>query len=108
MEMDKYLQLHNYSENQEAQIAIYNLQGKNYKWWSHLKQVEILDEKYISWRRFQIHFKKDYLSQQFYEKIVQEFFEHKLGNMSMEDYEKRFLYLLGYVEFINDEKVKAQ
>ena len=84
------------------------MQGKNYKWWSHLKQVESLDEKYISWRRFQIHFKEDYLSQQFYDKIVQEFFEHKLGNMSMEDYEKRFLELLGYVEFINNEKLKIK
>ena len=32
MEMDKYLQLHNYSENQEARIAIYILQGRAYKW----------------------------------------------------------------------------
>ena len=70
MDMDKYLQLHNYSENQEARIAIYNLKGKDYKWWSHLKQVESLDEKYISWRRFQILFKKEYLSQQFYAKKV--------------------------------------
>ena len=37
LEMMKYLQLYNYSDNQEAQIAIYNLQGKEYRWWKHLK-----------------------------------------------------------------------
>ena len=63
MEMDKYLQLHNYLENLKAWIAIYNLQGKAYKWWKHLKQVEILDEKQISWRIFQRLFKKEYQSQ---------------------------------------------
>jgi hypothetical protein len=37
---------------------------------------------------------------------MQEFFELKLGNMTMEEYEKKFLELLRYVDFIKDEKVK--
>ena len=39
---------------------------------------------------------------------MEELFEHKLGSMTMEAYDKRFLELLKYVNFINDEKVKIQ
>jgi len=39
---------------------------------------------------------------------MQEFFELKLGNMTMQEYEKNFLELLRYVDFIRDEKVKIQ
>jgi hypothetical protein len=36
------------------------------------------------------------------------FFELKLGSMTMDEYERIFLELLRYVEFIKDEKVKIQ
>ena len=37
---------------------------------------------------------------------MKEFFELKLGSMEIDEYERRFLELLKYVAFINDEKVK--
>ena len=39
---------------------------------------------------------------------MQEFFELRLGSMTMAEYEKNFLGLLKYVRFIGDEKVKIQ
>jgi hypothetical protein len=39
---------------------------------------------------------------------MQEFFEIRLGSMTMEEYEKKFLGLLKYFRFIVDEKVKIQ
>jgi hypothetical protein len=39
---------------------------------------------------------------------MKEFFEIKLGTMTMEEYEKRFFELLKYVDFIEDDKVKIQ
>ena len=39
---------------------------------------------------------------------MKEFFELKLGTMTMEEYEKLFFELLKYVDFIKDEKVKIQ
>ena len=39
---------------------------------------------------------------------MENFFELKLGSMTMEAYEKNFLELLIYVDFIKDEKVKIQ
>ena len=70
-----------------------------------MKQVENIDERKISWKMFQRYFKYEYMSQQYYDKKMQELFELRLGNMTMEEYEKRFLELLGYVDFIQDEKV---
>jgi hypothetical protein len=37
---------------------------------------------------------------------MQEIFELKLGSMTMEEHDKKFLELLRYVNFIKDEKVK--
>jgi hypothetical protein len=39
---------------------------------------------------------------------MQEFFELKLWNMTMDGYERKFLELLRYVSFIRNEKVKIQ
>jgi hypothetical protein len=39
---------------------------------------------------------------------MQELFELKLGSMTMDEYERRFLEFLRYVGFIKDEKVKIQ
>jgi hypothetical protein len=49
-----------------------------------------------------------FLSENFYDNKMKDFFELRLGSMTMEEYEKNFLGLLKYVGFIKDEKVKIQ
>ena len=39
---------------------------------------------------------------------MKDFFELKLGNMTIDEYEQRFLELLKYVPFIKDEAFKIQ
>jgi hypothetical protein len=39
---------------------------------------------------------------------MKELFELKLGSMTIDEYERRFLELLKYVSFIMDETVKIQ
>jgi hypothetical protein len=39
---------------------------------------------------------------------MKELFELKLGNMTMNEYDKRIFELLKYVNFIKDEKVKIE
>ena len=51
--------------------------------------------------KFQELFKSEYFSQEFYVRKMQDFFELILGNKSMEEYEKWFLELLSYVDFIS-------
>jgi hypothetical protein len=39
---------------------------------------------------------------------MQDFFENKLGIMTMDEYERKFLETLRYVSFIRDEMVKLR
>ena len=77
-------------------------------WWDQLKQVEHVDESRITWKQFKKYFQKEYLSKHFYNKKMQEFFELRLGSMTMAEYENKFLGLLKYFRFIFYEKVKIQ
>jgi hypothetical protein len=104
----RYFQFHNYSSYLESRIATYHLQGKAAMWWDQLKQVEHVNESKITWKQFKKYFQKEYLSDHFYDKKMQEFFELRLGSMTMEEYKNKFLGLLKYVRFIGDEKVKIQ
>jgi hypothetical protein len=73
-----------------------------------LKQVEHVNESRITWKKFKKYFQKEYLSENFYDKKMQEFFELGPGSTTMAEYENKFLGLLKYVGFINDEKLKIQ
>ena len=77
-------------------------------WWDHMKQVDHINESRITWKQFKKYFQKEYLSEHFYDKKMQEFFELQLGSMTMVEYEKKFLGLLKYVRLIGDDKVKIQ
>ena len=58
--------------------------------------------------QFKGYFQEKYFSEHYYERMMKEFFELKLGSMTMDEYENRFFELFKYVEFIKDEKVKIQ
>jgi hypothetical protein len=104
----KYFQLHNYSSHAEGRISIYQLKGKAFMWWDQLVQVQHIKNKSVTWREFKKYFEKKYLNKRYYDKKMKEFFEIKLGSMTIDEYEKRFLELLKYVSFIKDETIKIQ
>jgi hypothetical protein len=106
--MRRYFQLHNYSSQEEGRISIYQLKGKASMWWDQLVQVQHIDEKKITWRQFKKYFQKKYLTKHYYDRKMKDFFELKLGSMTMDEYERIFLELLKYVDFIKDEHVKIQ
>jgi hypothetical protein len=95
-----YFQLHNDSTNLEDIISTYNLHGKDDMWWDQLNQVDHINENRITWKQFKKYIMKEYLSEHFYDKKMQEFFEIRLGSMTMEEYGNNFLGLLKYVGFI--------
>jgi hypothetical protein len=72
-------------------------------WWDHLVQVQHLKEKNVTWKDFKRHFEKKYLTKRYYNKKMKEFFELKLGSMTIDEYERILLELLRYVSFIKDE-----
>jgi hypothetical protein len=106
--MKKYFQLQNYSTHAEGRIAMYQLKGKASMWWDQFVQVQHIKEKEVTWKEFKRYFEKKYLTKRYYDRKMKEFFELKLGNMTIDEYERSFLELLKYVPFIKDEVVKIQ
>jgi hypothetical protein len=77
-------------------------------WCDQFVQVQHIKEKYITWKEFKKYFQKKYFTERYYDKKMKEFFEIKIGSMTIYEYERRFLELLKYVSFIKDEIVKIQ
>ena len=88
-------------------MAIYNLLGKADIWWQDLKRVKGIKEKNVNWSTFKRYFKNQFLSEQYYEEREKEFYEIKLGSMTMKDLNNKFLSLLRYVPYLVDEKPKV-
>ena len=102
--MKQYFQIYNYSDELKAKMAIYNLTGKADIWWQHIKRVKGIKERYVTWKTF----KRKYLSEKYYEEKAKEFYELRLGAMTMKELCSKFLSLLHYVRYIIDEKPKIQ
>ena len=108
LDIKKYFQIYNYSSNMKVRMAVYNLKGKASIWWQDLKISHGLKEKNLEWAEFKRLFKKQYLSESYYERKTKEFYELRLGQMTMEDLINKFLDLLRFVPYIKEEKVKVQ
>ena len=48
------------------------------------------------------------MSEKFFDRKVKEFHELRMGSMTMDAFINRFLYMLHYVSYIKEEKVKIQ
>jgi hypothetical protein len=92
----------------KVRMAIYNLKGKANIWWEDLKLAKGLKEKQLEWSKFKKYFKKQYLFESYYERKTKEFYELRLGKMTMEDLINKFLELLRFVPYIREDKVKIQ
>ena len=64
--------------------------------------------KKMEWSNFKKYFKKQYLSESYYERNIKEFYELRLGQMTMDDLINKFLELLRFVPYIKEDKVKIQ
>jgi hypothetical protein len=65
-------------------------------------------EKKVTWKEFKRYFQNKYLTKHYYDRKMKEFFKLKIESMTMDEYERIFLELLKYVDFIKDEQVKIQ
>ena len=100
--MKKHFRVHDYSENVKAQIAIFNLNRNSSIWWEDLRNVKGIHEKDLSWKQFEKYFKNNYLSKRYYNEKTKEFYQLKLGQLTMDEYVSKFLELMRYVPYIKD------
>jgi hypothetical protein len=106
LDIKKYFQIYNYSNNMKVRMAIYNLEGKESIWWEDLMLANSVKEKCMEWLDFKKYFKKHYLSESNYERKTNEFYELRLGQMTVDDMIHIFLELLRFVPYIREDKVK--
>jgi hypothetical protein len=106
--LKKYFKVHDFSENLKARVATFNLNGKASIWWEDIKNMKGVCEEDLSWKQFEKYFRKKYLSERYFDEKAKEFYELKLGQLTIEEYVNKFLDLLRYVPYIKAEKVKAQ
>jgi len=62
----------------------------------------------MEWLEFNKYFEKQYLSEKYYETKTKEFYELRLGQMSMDDIINKFLDILILLPCIKEDKVKIQ
>jgi hypothetical protein len=89
-------------------VATFNLNGKYSIWWEDLKNIKGVCEEDLSWKQFEKYFWKKYLLERYFDEKAKEFYELKLGQLTIEEYVNKFLDLLKYVPYIKEEKAKAQ
>ena len=68
LDIKKYFTIYNYSSNMKVKMAIYNMKGKANIWWQDLKLAKGLKEKQLEWSDLKKYFKKQYLSESYYER----------------------------------------
>jgi hypothetical protein len=64
-------------------------------WWDQYVQVQHIDEKKVTWKEFKRYFETKYLTKCYYDRKM-ELFELKIGRMTIDEYERRFLELFKY------------
>ena len=69
----KYFQVHDYSGNMKARVAIFNMNGRASIWWEHFKQVKRISERRLKWKQFKKYFKQKYLSDRYYDDKIKYF-----------------------------------
>jgi hypothetical protein len=89
-------------------VPTFNLNGKDSIWWEDLKNMKGVHEEDLSWKQFEKYFRKKYFSERYFDEKAKEFYELKLGQLTIEEYVNKFLDLLRYVPYIKAEKVKEQ
>ena len=63
--MKNYFQIHNYSDELKAKMAIYNLSGKVDIWWQDIKKVKGIKQRYVTWKTF-----KNFLKESTYQNNI--------------------------------------
>jgi hypothetical protein len=89
-------------------VATFNLNGKDSIWWEYLKNMKGVWKEDLSWKQFEKYFWKKYFSEKYFDEKDKDFYELKLGQLTIEEYVKKFLDLLRYVPYIKAEKAKVQ
>jgi hypothetical protein len=84
--LKNYFRVHDFSENLKARISTFNLNEKVSIWWEDLKNVKGVRKEDLSWERFEKYFQKKYLLEKYFDEKTKEFYQLKLGQLTIEEF----------------------
>ena len=101
--MKRCFALNEYTSSSKARMAIFQLKGDALNWWLDLKKQLHLTSLSVSWELFEERFNMKYLLTYYKEQQAGSFHALVQGNMTMEEYEAKFMQLVKYVPYLNSD-----
>jgi hypothetical protein len=107
--MTRCFALRDYASNSKAKIVIFQLRDSALNWWGNLERQLHLTPDTVSWELFEERFRRKYLPSYYEEQQVGAFHALVQGNRTVEEYEIRFMELVKYVSYMdNDQRQEEQ
>jgi hypothetical protein len=100
--------LRDYASTSKEKIMIFQLRNSALNWWGNLERQLHLTPDTISWELFEERFQRKYLSAYYQEQHVGAFHALVQGNITMEEYEIRFMELIKYVSYMDTDQRQAE
>jgi hypothetical protein len=102
--MTRCFSLRDYASNSKEKITIFQLRDNALNWWGNLERQLHLTPDTISWELFEERFQMKYLPAYYEEQQVGAFHALVQGNRTVEEYEIRFMELVKYVSYMDNDQ----
>jgi hypothetical protein len=106
--MTRCFSLRDYASTSKAKIAIFQLRDSALNWWGNLERQLHLTPDTVSWELFEERFRRKYLPAYYEEQQVGAFHALVQGNITVEEYEIRFMELVKYVSYMDNDQRQAE
>jgi hypothetical protein len=102
--MTRCFSLRDYASNSKEKITIFQLRDSALNWWGNLERQLHLTPDTVSWELFEERFRRKYLPAYYEEQQVGAFHALVQGNKTVEEYEIRFMELVKYVSYMDNDQ----
>jgi hypothetical protein len=106
--MTRCFSLRDYASNSKAKITIFQLRDNALNWWGNLERQLHLIPDTVSWEIFKERFLRKYLPAYYEEQQVGALHALVQGNRIVEEYEIRFMELVKYVSYLDNDQRQAE
>jgi hypothetical protein len=102
--MTRCFALKDYAPNSKVKITIFQLRDNALNWWGNLERQLNLTPDIVSWELFEEMFRRKYLPAYYEEQQVWAFHALVQGNRTVEEYEIKFMELVKYVSYMENDQ----
>jgi hypothetical protein len=102
--MTRCFALRDYASTSKEKITIFQLRDNAMNWWGNLERQLHLTLDTVSWELFEERFQRKYLPAYYEEQQVGAFHALVQGNRTVGEYEIRFMELVKYVSYMDNDQ----